>query len=117
MNLLDAGTSTPTAILENTPTLTFTPTATPTPLTGLSLVSWGGACTTGPYITCSSSVTSAHTDPYRWDFDITYAYNDNRTNFGANFSLTLKFATGMFNKGVPIYWNMYPIINEVMPSM
>lgn len=119
MGLLQVGdTATPTVTLENTPTPTFTstPTITPTPLTGLTLLGWSGGCTTGPYITCSSSVTSTHTDPYRWDFDITYTYRDNRTNFGATFSLVLSFATGVFYTGVPIYWNMYPITNEVMPN-
>ncbi|MDP1715423.1 MAG: hypothetical protein Q8L41_11835 [Anaerolineales bacterium] len=119
MNLLQVeDTATPTATLEDTltPTFTSTPTVTPTPLTGLSLIGWRGACTTGPYITCSSSLTSTHTDPYRWDFDITYSYNDNRTNFGATFSFILSFATGVFYTGVPIYWNMYPITNEVMPN-
>ena len=119
MGLLQAGdTDTPTATLENTPTptITTTPTVTPTPLTGLTLLGWSKGCTSGPYITCSASMTSTHTDPYRWDFDITYSYNDNRTNFGSNFSLTLNFATGVVYTDVPIYWNMYPITNEVMPN-
>lgn len=107
-------TYTPTSSPTSTSTPTFTPT--PTPVTGLSFNGWSKGCTGGPYITCSASVTSTHTDPYRWDFDITFTYGDNRTNFGSNFTLNLEFGTGVFNTDVPIWWNMYPITNEVMPN-
>lgn len=92
------------------------PTATATPVTGLTFISGSGGCTTYPYITCSSSITSTHTDPYRWDFDITFTYNDNRTNWGATFSYQLKFNTSVYYTSVPIWWEMYPTQNEVMPN-
>jgi hypothetical protein len=101
---------------EPPPTNTPLPTGTATPVTGLTFVNGSGGCTGGPYITCSSTITSTHTDPYRWDFDITFTYNDNRTNMGSNFTYTLKFNTGVFNTNVPIWWEMYPITNEVMPN-
>jgi hypothetical protein len=50
------------------------------------------------------------------DFDIEYTYNDNRTNMGSTFTLNLVFDTGVFYTGVPIYWVMYPVTNEVMPN-
>ncbi|HMR99739.1 MAG TPA: amidase domain-containing protein [Anaerolineales bacterium] len=116
----DPPTLTPTAAssptLTSTPTNTATPTFTPTPLTGLTLASTTSGCTSGPYITCSASVVTTHTDPYRWDFDITYTYGDNRTNMGSNFTYKIKFNTGVYYSGVPIWWNMYPIANEVMPN-
>lgn len=116
----DPPTSTPTSTssptLTFTPTYTATPTFTPTPLTGLTLASTTYGCTSGPYITCSASVVTTHTDPYRWDFDITYTYGDNRTNMGSNFTYKIKFNTGVYYSGVPIWWNMYPITNEVMPN-
>jgi hypothetical protein len=116
----DEPTSTPTSTasptLTFTPTNTSTPTFTPTPLTGLTLASTTYGCTSGPYITCSASVVTTHTDPYRWDFDITYTYGDNRTNMGSNFTYKIKFNTGVYYSSVPIWWNMYPITNEVMPN-
>jgi hypothetical protein len=116
----DEPTSTPTSTasptLPFTPTSTSTPTFTPTPLTGLTLASTTYGCTSGPYITCSASVVTTHTDPYRWDFDITYTYGDNRTNMGSNFTYKIKFNTGVYYSGLPIWWNMYPITNEVMPN-
>lgn len=99
-----------------TDTPTFTPTGTATPVTGLIFTGWTKGCTSGFYITCSAIVTSTHTDPYRWDFDIIYTYGDNRTNMGSTFTLNLTFDTGVFNTGVPIWWEMYPITNEVMPN-
>src|SRR5689334_16022485 len=54
-------TETPTS----TATSTSTPTTTPTPSTGLTFNGSSYGCTAGPYITCSASVTSTHTDPYR----------------------------------------------------
>ena len=103
-----------------TPSQTITPSATssptPTPLTGLTFVGSSYGCTSGPYVTCSATVTNTHTDPQRWDFDITFTYNDASTIFGSNFSLTLAFTTGVFNTNVPIWWEMYPTANEVMPN-
>ncbi len=113
-------TSTPTITasptLTFTPTITATPTFTPTPLTGLTLASTTYGCTSGPYITCSASIVTTHTDPYRWDFDITYTYGDNKTWTGSNFTFKIKFNTGIYYDDVPIWWNMYPITNEVMPN-
>ncbi|GEM_PF-4645134 len=109
-------TNTPSPTLTFTPTNTATPTFTPTPLTGLTLASTSYGCTSGPYITCSASVVTTHTDPYRWDFDITYTYGDNKTWTGSNFTFKLKFNTGIYYTGAPIWWNMYPITNEVMPN-
>ena len=103
-----------------TPSQTITPSATssptPTPLTGLTFAGSSYGCTSGPYVTCSATVTNTHTDPQRWDFDITFTYNDASTIFGSNFSLTLAFTTGVFNTNVPIWWEMYPTANEVMPN-
>jgi hypothetical protein len=112
LRLQSEDTYTPTS----SPTSTATPTFTPTPVTGLTFNGWSYGCTAGPYITCYASVTNTHTDPYRWDFDITFTYGDNRTNFGSTFSVTLEFLTGVFNTDVPIWWNMYPLQNEVMPN-
>jgi hypothetical protein len=61
-------------------------------------------------------VNSTQTDPYRWDFDITYTYGDNRTNMGSTFTLNLVFDTGVFYTDVPIWWKIYPITNEVMSN-
>jgi hypothetical protein len=109
-------TSTLSPTLTFTPTSTATPTFTPTPLTGLTLNYATPACTGGPYITCSGSVVTTHTDPYRWDFDITFTYNDNKNWIGSNFTFNIRFNTGVYYNGVPIWWNMYPITNEVMPG-
>ncbi|MFZ5858597.1 MAG: hypothetical protein ACOYZ6_17350 [Chloroflexota bacterium] len=98
------------------PPPTNTPTATATPATGLIFTGWYKGCTSTPYITCSATVNSTQTDPYRWDFDITYTYGDNRTNMGSNFTLNLAFDTGVFYTDVPIWWEIYPITNEVMPN-
>ena len=35
---------------------------------------------------------------------------------GSNFTFKIKFYTGVYYTGVPIWWNMYPITNEVMPN-
>ncbi len=109
-------TATASPALTFTPTYTATPTFTPTPLTGLTLASTTSGCTSGPYVTCSASVVTTHTDPYRWDFDITYTYGDNRTNMGSKFTYKIKFYTGVYYSGVPIWWNMYPVTNEMMPN-
>jgi len=119
---LDRGkpTLTPTITLPPTstlsPTATITPSPTSTPITGLNFSNWDYGCTAGPYVTCSASVISTHTDPYRWDFDITFNYGDGSDFFGSNFGLYLTFNTGVFGQNVPIWWNMYPITNEVMPD-
>ncbi len=98
------------------PPPTNTPTATAIPVTGLVFTGWYKGCTSTPYITCSATVNSTQTDPYRWDFDITYTYGDNRTNMGSTFTLNLAFDTGVFYTDVPIWWEIYPITNEVMPN-
>lgn len=72
-------------------------------------------CSGGPYVTCSATVIATQTTPNRWDFDITYNYNDNHDIIGSTFNIDLRFATGVFNTNVPVYWEMYPIVNEVMP--
>jgi len=93
-----------------------TQTSPATPVSGLIFKGWTKGCTSTPYISCSATVTSTQTDPYRWDFDITYTYNDNRANMGSNFTLNLTFDTGVFYTEVPIWWEMYPISGEVMPN-
>ncbi len=97
-------------------TPTPTPTITPTSLTGLTLGNISYGCTSGPYMTCAASAVVTHTDPYRLDFDITYTYGDDETWTGSNFTYSIQFNTGVFYTDVPIWWNMYPITNEVMPT-
>ena len=104
------------ARLQDPDTPTPTPTFTPTPLTGLTLGNISYGRTSGPYITCSASVVATHTDPYRWDFDITYTYGDDENWTGSNFTYSIQFFTGVYNVNVPIWWNEYPITNEVMPA-
>lgn len=106
----------PAAPVTEGPTFTATASPTSTPSAALIFTGWTHGCTNGPYITCLATVTSTQTDLYRWDFDISYTYGDNRTNFGSNFTLELAFDTGVFNIEVPIWWEMVPITNEVMPT-
>lgn len=98
------------------PILTATASPTSTPVAALTFTGWSYGCTNGPYITCSAAVTSTQTGPYRWDFDISYTYGDNHTGFESNFALELAFDTGVFYTEVPIWWEMVPITNEVMPT-
>lgn len=109
-------TSTPTRTSTPTHTPTTTPSLTSTPVTGLMFTDWSVGCTATPYVTCSATIKSTHTDPYRWDFDITFNYGDTSNFFGSDFGVTLVFHTGVYNQNVPIWWNMYPITNEVMPN-
>ncbi len=106
----------PAAPVTEGPTLTATASPTSTPVTALTFTGWSYGCTNGPYITCSATVTGTQTNPYRWDFDISYTYGDNSTVFGSNFTLELAFDTGVFYTEVPIWWEMVPITNEVMPN-
>ena len=121
-------TATPTSLATNTSTpivttpvpptsvLTNTPSPTSTPVTALRLVGTEGTCTAGPYITCSSVITPIQTNPYRWDFDISYTYNDDETDMGSDFKVYLTLGTGVFQQGVPIWWEVVPIQNEGMPA-
>ncbi len=86
----------PAAPVTEGPTFTATASPTSTPAAALTFTGWSYGCTNGPYITCSAAVTGTQTNPYRWDFDISYTYGDNQTNFGSNFTLELAFDTGVF---------------------
>ncbi len=110
-----------------TPTVTApASTSTPLPLFPLTYTDWNNGiwtgtggyqpCSTYPYISCSATVTATQTNPYRWDFDVTYTYGDNHSVFGSNFFVNLGFDTNVHNTNVPLYWEMYPVTNEVMPS-
>jgi len=110
-------TPTPTATLTPASTATFAPSPTITPIyaTPLTFAGWNSGCTATPYISCSSEINATQTNPSRIDIEVTYNYGDNSTFFGSNFSVNLDFATNVYQTQVPIYWEMYPVINSVMP--
>lgn len=102
-----------------TPTTTPIPQPTSTPISEnfLTFTGWNSGCTATPYISCSADVTAVQTNPYRVDLDVTFNYGDNSTFWGSNFTVNLDFATDLYNAGVPIYWEMTPTNNAVMPPI
>lgn len=96
------------------------PNTTPPTLSTSPLLNYDGSsygCSGWPYVTCSAVVTTPQTNPAsRLDFDITFEYNDTwNADFTSGFNVNLNFLTGVYNTSVPIYWEMTPILNEVMP--
>jgi hypothetical protein len=62
-------------------------------------------------------VTNPQSNPAdRLEFDITFTYEDDwDADFTSVFKVNLDFLTSVYNTDVPIYWEMVPIDNEVMP--
>jgi hypothetical protein len=82
----------------------------------------GYGCSFWPYIQCSASWVITQTTPERIDYDITFTYYDNRTDMGSTFGINLPLhivddaGNPVYNTDVPIWWVMYPVTNEVMPT-
>lgn len=101
-------TQTAQAMATGTPTPAATVTAQPTVPVGFTLTYTGdsGGCTSGPYVTCSRSVSCAQDGMGGYICDITYLFGDDMTNMGSNFTLNLNWTTGVFDTPVSLYYRL-----------
>jgi hypothetical protein len=60
--------------------------------------------------------------PDRIDYDITFSYADDMTNMPSTFTFTVPLhvvddvGNPVYYTDVPIWWVMYPVTNEIMPT-